>query len=373
MSTILKALRRLEEDSSIEVDTSPGSLPATDPRAADELRSRILAEESAAVASGLDFDSGPNARNRLLKIVALAAVVALLGGIGAGLYSSRSANPSAQSLAESPPAQIQHMAGQIEEPIPPIPSRAFVASQPTFVADPGSAQASDSSHQSPTLTASSTPKKEMALAAVVPTAAVLESQSTTASSLAPRPESSAAGLSASAENPAPPSPLRPTPTPAETRTTPMQASVSAAKTPVSSTIAEGTTVAQSPSPGSRPDRDPQTTEPAPKSETKVAAKSRPDPQSDLQPKSQPKLEAGVVEQHDIRGLPDVTVLRTAWHPSPDRRSAKLRMIKTNEVLTLKEGDAVGGLVIQKISPSAVLFRSGEIEIRLRVGQPGSGG
>jgi len=66
-------------------------------------------------------------------------------------------------------------------------------------------------------------------------------------------------------------------------------------------------------------------------------------------------------------------LHTAWHPNPERRSAKIRLLDTKETLSLKEGDAVGGLVVQEISPSAVTFRSGEIELRLRVGQPGSGG
>ncbi|HEB90280.1 MAG TPA: hypothetical protein ENI85_11980 [Deltaproteobacteria bacterium] len=68
----------------------------------------------------------------------------------------------------------------------------------------------------------------------------------------------------------------------------------------------------------------------------------------------------------------MTVLRTAWHPIAERRSARIRIESSRETLTLHEGDAVGGLVIQEISPSAVLFRSGEVEIRRRVGQPSRG-
>jgi hypothetical protein len=94
------------------------------------------------------------------------------------------------------------------------------------------------------------------------------------------------------------------------------------------------------------------------------------------PKPSAKAEAAptasAVEEHKGRAIPDVTVLRTAWHPRPDRRSAKIRLLDTKETMNLKEGDAIGGLVIQEISPSAVIFRSGEIELRLRVGQPGSG-
>jgi hypothetical protein len=70
-----------------------------------------------------------------------------------------------------------------------------------------------------------------------------------------------------------------------------------------------------------------------------------------------------------QSLPDITVLRTAWHPTPARRSAKIRLESTDEVLTLHEGDAVGGLIVHEISPSAVVFMSGDVEIRRRVGQP----
>jgi hypothetical protein len=66
-------------------------------------------------------------------------------------------------------------------------------------------------------------------------------------------------------------------------------------------------------------------------------------------------------------------MRTAWHPSADRRTAKIRLEDTNEIMNLREGDAIGGLVIMKISPSAVLFKAGDVEVRHRVGHPGSGG
>jgi hypothetical protein len=61
-------------------------------------------------------------------------------------------------------------------------------------------------------------------------------------------------------------------------------------------------------------------------------------------------------------------MRTAWHPTPDRRSTKVRLESTDEVLTLHEGDAVGGLVVQEITPSAVIFTTGDVEIRRRVGE-----
>jgi hypothetical protein len=75
-----------------------------------------------------------------------------------------------------------------------------------------------------------------------------------------------------------------------------------------------------------------------------------------------------VQRIETPGFPDVTVLRTAWHPKPERRSAKVRLGATDETLTVHEGDAVAGLVLQEITPSAVVFSSGGIEVRRRVGE-----
>jgi hypothetical protein len=79
------------------------------------------------------------------------------------------------------------------------------------------------------------------------------------------------------------------------------------------------------------------------------------------------FETTIVERIDHRGLPDVVVLRTTWHPTPERRSANIRLEGTGEVVTLREGDAISGLVLQEILPSSVLFRAGEVELRRRVG------
>lgn len=80
----------------------------------------------------------------------------------------------------------------------------------------------------------------------------------------------------------------------------------------------------------------------------------------------------VVELVERRGLPDLTVIRTSWHPTSDRRSAKIRLEEKNELVTLREGDSVGGMTIHEISPSAVIFSAGEVQIRRRVGEASSG-
>ncbi len=79
-----------------------------------------------------------------------------------------------------------------------------------------------------------------------------------------------------------------------------------------------------------------------------------------------------VELVEHRGLLDLTVIRTSWHPTADRRSAKIRLEEKNELVTLREGDSVGGMVIHEISPSAVVFSAGEVQIRRRVGEAPSG-
>ena len=79
---------------------------------------------------------------------------------------------------------------------------------------------------------------------------------------------------------------------------------------------------------------------------------------------------GDVELIDHRGVPDVSIVRTSWHPDATRRSARVRLEESNELVTLREGDAVGSLVVQEITPSAVVFSAGAVEIRRRVGQGG---
>jgi len=86
------------------------------------------------------------------------------------------------------------------------------------------------------------------------------------------------------------------------------------------------------------------------------------PQPRPQSRSQPE-----VIRVDRPSLPDLAVLQTSWHPRPERRSTRIQVGPSGESLLLREGDAVGGFVVQEISPSAVLFAAGEVEVRRRVG------
>jgi len=66
-------------------------------------------------------------------------------------------------------------------------------------------------------------------------------------------------------------------------------------------------------------------------------------------------------------VPAFTVEKTIWHPDADRRVAVVKLVDAEEILRLKEGDAVGPLVVKVINPGSVLFGHDEIEIRYNVG------
>jgi len=67
-------------------------------------------------------------------------------------------------------------------------------------------------------------------------------------------------------------------------------------------------------------------------------------------------------------MPELTVAGTVWHPDPGQRTARVELAGRGEPLVLREGDAVGSLVVKAIEPSGVVFRMGEVEVRRRVGQ-----
>jgi len=66
-------------------------------------------------------------------------------------------------------------------------------------------------------------------------------------------------------------------------------------------------------------------------------------------------------------LPALRIEKTVWHPDTDRRIAIVKLIDREEVLRLKEGDAIGPLVIESINPGSVLFSHDGIEVKYNVG------
>ncbi len=66
--------------------------------------------------------------------------------------------------------------------------------------------------------------------------------------------------------------------------------------------------------------------------------------------------------------PRLVVTGTEWHPDASRRVARVQLEGRDAALALREGDAVGSLVVREIEPSGVVFRLGEVELRRRVGE-----
>lgn len=68
-------------------------------------------------------------------------------------------------------------------------------------------------------------------------------------------------------------------------------------------------------------------------------------------------------------VPVILVSRTQWHPDPERREALIEVERDDgsEKLRVHEGDAVGNLVVERIEPSGVVFDYDGVELRHGVG------
>ena len=408
MSTILKALRRLEDDrtpqsASVgtpeEGDAAPPAeegaerpssartaerdiaedpvASARDPRATDELRDRILAEERAselASASGADpaASSSPLGVRSLRRwgppvAVALAIVVLSMVVVPALRDSSAVAPPEVASApatedapaAEPRPATPTGSRGDasrkdVRSDAPRRPPTAVVANAPVAPSPALSARRATPAPEPPPLpSVAAEPIRVSDLpiargesgrpvpdASPEPAAAAVETEERV--------------VTGPKEQPDPPIPSG-TNEPAKEATE--------ARALASSSADDGRTGSESPlsslalvesRPAPPPPIRPRTEAPrgpSSSSSDPVAKVSEPSP----------------IERLARPAVPDVTVVRTAWHPSTDRRSAKVRLESTEEVMTLREGDAVGALVVKEISPSAVVFETGGVELRRRVG------
>ena len=374
MSTILKALQRFEEEAAPSTSGHGDSRPSEDPRVADELRSRILAEESAARSAAA---ANPNSA-RLKHVGMIAVGVVLTLGLATAAYQlwprvdSDSTLPSVVAAAPLDAVVAQANSLLAKDPEEPstevtavavasavqVETPASIVAAPLLIPIPVESTSGSKLESSGTAHASASQ--------VVSTPATVASQESIARG-PHRSESDANDeISRRATSPAPATlVVNETPSIEASESTPLEVVLASSPpsrrpmptrdvrvTPdVSAAKAEASSALSSSSPASSPTPTP-------------TASSSPRPvrtESNTQPNPAGSL--------DRRGLPEITVLRTAWHPDADRRSTKIRLEATNEIMTLREGDAIGKLVIQSISPSSVLFRIGDLEIRRRVGQP----
>ncbi len=66
-------------------------------------------------------------------------------------------------------------------------------------------------------------------------------------------------------------------------------------------------------------------------------------------------------------LPELVIERTEWHPLSERRLAVIAVGTSGATRELREGDAVGPLVVESIEPSGVVFLHEGVELRRPVG------
>ena len=87
------------------------------------------------------------------------------------------------------------------------------------------------------------------------------------------------------------------------------------------------------------------------------------------PAPKPPVAAKRVPAPPPPSAPDVQVERTSWHPKPERRVAWVRLEGFSAVREVHEGDALGTLLVKEIRPSAVVFLNGTKQLQRRVGEP----
>jgi hypothetical protein len=120
-----------------------------------------------------------------------------------------------------------------------------------------------------------------------------------------------------------------------------------------------------PKPGSRRPAAPEAEESVQLASAAPAAKPPPAPRAESPPRPAPP--AAKSEPPVRSSVPTVYVERTIWHPMAERRVAVVALEGNGETLELHEGDAVGTLVVGKIEPSGVYFVHDGVEVRRRVG------
>jgi len=141
------------------------------------------------------------------------------------------------------------------------------------------------------------------------------------------------------------------PAPAELPREPAVQTPQVPRTPTRSAPAEES----APTPSQR-DEGVALTEPAP-------APAAPPARDVSEPASAPAREPEVAL---VRARPEVWVESTEWHPSPAKRSARVR-VGEDEARNLHEGDAVDGVSVKEIRPSGVLFLYEGAEFKRGVG------
>jgi hypothetical protein len=94
-------------------------------------------------------------------------------------------------------------------------------------------------------------------------------------------------------------------------------------------------------------------QPAPAVEPSSQAPPKPSASGGAQAETKPPRSTTKVLRR--AAVPDLRVRRTVWHPDASRRLAVVELVDEAQTLELREGDAVGPLVIDTIKPTGVQF------------------
>ncbi len=117
----------------------------------------------------------------------------------------------------------------------------------------------------------------------------------------------------------------------------------------------------------------------PEEEPPAAVSAPPEPAASVPAEPAPESSAAAVAEVPARpGLGnvvvsdaaervDVKVLKTVWHPKPDRRSARLELSNRESPVEVHESDLVEGYVVEEITPSKVLLSKDGVTLTRRVG------
>jgi len=331
LSSILKALRRLEEEKASDVQ-------------------RPL---EAAVAEPVRPPSA--GRGRLRTVVAVVAAAAL----GAGAVWWLQAPAAGPSAARSPAPAVPGAAPDGTETAPRAPGRAGAegVAERSSAAREGPRDGAPVAMRSPEarppgLLDTPPVRQEPPLGARSPVA-----------SARPAPEPPAAPRVRPAPTPA----VAAAPPTARTSPAPPVAAEPPAPPPVATAPPVRIARAEPPPAAPAPVLPPPTERP---SETGVVVGAPPGAAADgvgedVRPAEPPRRDAARTPAPP--GI-DVHVVRTVWHPRPERRTALLETPEHETPRLYREGDAVGAAQVVRIEPSGVVFERDGRELRREVGR-----
>jgi len=311
VSTILKALQRLEDEKSAGAERS--------------LDERVVARRPP-----------PDPERRGLRIGAVAIGGLAVVAAAFWFWFAREDPDAEVAMEPPPPAAAAPAAAAKQEVAAKKPRRRSTARQA-----PAARAKQDSS--------------EVEISSVVEVVKRLDEPPAESAESAAPPKRAASPVKAGAE--------RPTRRPSARKPEPQVARGAAEPRPAPKQVANAKPSAAQISENSAPAK-PAPAPPAPVEVAAVAAKPAPIAASASIPAPIRESEQRVVQRAK---LPALNVQKTIWHPDADRRVAVVKLIDAEEVLRLKEGDAVGPLVVKTINPGSVLFNHDSIEIRYNVG------